>query len=69
MEYIIEKGIPIPTITTDYPLSTMEVSDSFTCPNKEKNKLNSQINRMKKHNKTFKTRTIDEDTIRVWRIT
>lgn len=69
MKYKIEKNIPMIGIT-NYPFKDMEVGDSFTVPTKERNKVRCacKLTSIQKLGMNFKTRTVDKNTVRVWRI-
>jgi hypothetical protein len=74
MKLIIEKGIPLPMgreTAKDYPLSDMEVGDSFLIPDTDKRRrgaISCLIHRYGKlQNKEFVTRKAGSGT-RVWRL-
>ena len=83
MDIKIEKEVPFPKklfssrAECPYPLSEMEVNDSFLVPNPDnlsinqlRNQVNSRINYHSKHlqdKRKFSIRQI-EDGLRVWRV-
>lgn len=60
--------VPIPEQILKYPLSTMDVGDSFTVDIKERKNVSSRASRLgTKTGKKFTVRKIDDNTLRVWR--
>jgi hypothetical protein len=58
----------MPARKTKYPFSSMQPGDSFEFPADEKEKVQSAASSYgRRHDMTFKVRTIDEDRARCWR--
>jgi hypothetical protein len=76
MEFKIEKGVPIPQRRTlnKYPLTTMEIGDSFAAPSSLKNSLHASAAHMRRrYQKKFRIAPIKDDPqypdhIRMWRV-
>lgn len=63
----IEKGVPMPT---SFPFAQMEVGDSFVLPTNTK-RVTAWIAAKRyadKHGVEFATRTVEDGSIRLWRI-
>lgn len=73
MNIKIEKNIPIPygSGKINFPLAEMEVGDSFLLPSEHLKSLRYYLNGTFARNygdRKFKTKSVDENTHRVWRI-
>lgn len=71
MSIQIEKGIPIGKHGNERggvlsTLRAMEIGDSFLLPKDKRNGLFATANRVK--GRKFVTRTVDESSVRVWRV-
>ena len=67
----IDKGIPIPVSwheRSPYPWAEMKVGDSFAVPKGNRSINSSAAYAGRKLNRKFICRTVDEETVRVWRI-
>ena len=68
MEYKIEKDITAPEPHKRFPLSELEVGESFTIALKDRNSVQSHASKVKSlTGKVFMVRKVDEQTCRVWR--
>jgi len=64
----IEKNVPVPSYAGKYPLSQMEIGDSFVVNSSEAKCLRSTVAQYsKKESKKFLTKTIDGN-VRAWRV-
>ena len=66
----IEKNIPLPKNKQNYkyPLRELEVGESFTIPLIQKAIVAAHMSHIKHQSgKVFTLRTIDKETVRVWR--
>jgi hypothetical protein len=74
IKYKISSDFPIPPPTSKghkrrYPLDKMEVGDSFLVPKAEERTIRNAVYLWaSRHNKKFTIRTLDNGTIRCWRI-
>lgn len=71
MVYKIEKNVPAPLPLVDdseYPLTQMNVGDSFVAPADHKSSIRCLMHKMHKTTKLRFTSRIKENKIRVWRI-
>ncbi len=73
-EYKIEKNVPLPTPSHKYPFASMEVGDSFLVTDDPTNRVRSAAQAYKAYRGRrqevirFKTKTMEDKSIRVWRI-
>lgn len=72
-EYVIEKGIPFEPVrkrTIAFPLGEMEIGDSFVMPLHKRNSFTAALTYRRRNGLggKFRTRMIDKETVRVWRI-
>ena len=66
MEFEIEKGIPLPSPHSKYPLAGMEIGDSFFVPGMRITDLSSSLAYQKQFGKKFVSRTVNGG-VRIWR--
>lgn len=71
MTYAIEKGIPIPDITTreaKYPFRDMGVGDSFLAPKHQAGTIRAAAAYYRRrHHLKFLIKHVESDQVRVWR--
>lgn len=68
MEYNIESGVEMPR--QRIPFGSMEVGDSVVVPMEKRGSAQSQASRIKRTTgKTFTMKRIENNKVRIWRIT